>query len=64
MVYIKQRSMPQTLVSNMKNAWEYPLRAETYNRFYVDLSWKRLTRIWTLLETLTGFSKEWVSLED
>ena len=56
--------MPQTLVSNMKNAGEYPLRAETYNCFYVDLSLTRLTRVWTLLETLTGFRKEWVSLED
>ena len=48
----------------MKNAGVYPLTAETYYRFYVDFSLKRLSGIWTLLETITRFSKEWVPVED
>lgn len=48
----------------MKNAGVYPLTAGTYYRASVDLSLKRLTGIWTLLETITRFSKEWVPVED
>ena len=44
--------------------WCYPLTAETYCCFYVDLSLKRLTGVWTLLETLTKLSKEWMLVED
>ena len=43
---------------NTKNALAYLLTAETYYCFYVHLSLKRFTGIWTLFESLTQFS-EW-----
>lgn len=66
MDYIKQRSIPETLLSicTLKNVLVYLLTAETYYCSYGYLSLKRLTAIWTLLEPLTQSSKEGVRMED